>query len=288
MRSLIHSFAMVSVLAWSVGAELTFVATARQGGREVDRSDIKFSAIPPRQHRRHGPPYTNVNATSHADVNTRRDRDNVSYSGNWCGASQHSSTSEPISNVFAYFTAPDLTLRTETPAPQFAAAWVGIDGANCRKTLLQAGVTTIVNSNGGQSASAWWEWYPEAAYTINNLPVKPGDWLSVNITATTPTTAKIVISNVQRGYMMVLTITNGPKLCREDAEWIVEDFYDAKGQVAFASFSDVWFQEAQATTVNGKKIGIDGAAMVHLQDPDGDVVCTPWKYDNSIFVVSSH
>lgn len=44
-----------------------------------------------------------------------------------------------------------------------------------------------VNSDGGQSASAWWEWYPEAAYTIEGLEVKPGDWMSVNISATDAT-----------------------------------------------------------------------------------------------------
>jgi len=46
-----------------------------------------------------------------------------------------------------------------------------------------------LNSNGGQSASAWWEWYPEAAYSIKNLPVKAGDWMSVNITLSSPTSA---------------------------------------------------------------------------------------------------
>lgn len=50
-----------------------------------------------------------------------------------------------MSNVFGFFTVPDLTLREGVGAPQFAAAWVGVDGAECNGTLLQAGVTTIVS-----------------------------------------------------------------------------------------------------------------------------------------------
>jgi hypothetical protein len=46
-----------------------------------------------------------------------------------------------------------------------------------------------VNSNGGQSASAWWEWYPEAAFSIDGLRVKPGEWIQVDITASSPTNA---------------------------------------------------------------------------------------------------
>ena len=52
-----------------------------------------------------------------------------------------------VSNVFGFFTVPDLTLREGVGAPQFAAAWVGVDGAECNGTLLQAGVTTIVSFN---------------------------------------------------------------------------------------------------------------------------------------------
>ncbi|KAK3382622.1 peptidase A4 family-domain-containing protein [Lasiosphaeria ovina] len=278
MWSIVRSFLVTSLVTWTAAGELSFSATAQQRGEDVDISDIEFVPIPPRQHHEHAPPLR---------VRPRAERDSVSYSGNWCGASQHSTLSDPITNVFGYFTAPSLTLRSNVPAPQFAAAWVGIDGASCKQALLQAGVTTIVNSNGGQSASAWWEWYPDSAYTINGLPVKAGDWISVNITTSSPTSGKVVITNAQRGYMMVLTISNGPRLCGQDAEWIVEDFYDAKGQVALAKFSDVWFEETAAVTSRGRRIGINGAAMVQLQDIDGAIACASSRYDDSTFVVSS-
>ncbi|KAK4240409.1 protease [Achaetomium macrosporum] len=278
MWSVIRPVFLWGLTAATVGAELSFVASIRTRG-DVDASALKFVPIPPARHGRHG------SWPERGD--SRAERDVISYSSNWCGASQHSSRSDGIASVFGVFTVPDLTLRPGLPAPQFASAWLGIDGAECNSTLLQAGVTNIVNSNGGQSASAWWEWYPEAAYTIEGLKVKPGDWISVNIATTSATNAKIVITNASLGYEVTLTLSNGPELCRVDAEWIIEDFYVSGEQVAFANFSDVWFMDSGATTAGGKHIGLDGAAMVHLQADDGTILCSAQPYDDANFVIVS-
>jgi hypothetical protein len=96
-----------------------------------------------------------------------------------------------------------------------------------------------------------------------------------------------VITNAQRGYSITIQISNGPKLCRLDAEWIVEDFYDSGKQVAFAQFADLWFVEAGATTVAGKSLGLDKAAMVHIQTDNGTVLCSAEAYDDSNFVILS-
>ncbi|EAQ93037.1 hypothetical protein CHGG_01272 [Chaetomium globosum CBS 148.51] len=224
----------------------------------------------------------------HRGHNKAVERDTISYSSNWCGASQHAPPAEKITNAIGYFTVPDLTLRPGIPAPQFAAAWVGIDGAECNSTLLQAGFTTVVNSNGGQSASAWWEWYPEAAYSIDGLKVKPGDWVSVNITARDETSGTVVITNSEQGTAVTMEINNGPKLCRRDVEWIVEDFYQSGEQVELAHFSDLWFVDSVATTASGKLVGFDGAAMVHLQNETGQVLCSAERYDNTNVVLVSH
>ncbi|KAK3329944.1 peptidase A4 family-domain-containing protein [Apodospora peruviana] len=277
MRSFVRSILFSLLAACSVAGELSFTVTAERGGEEVDASDLNIVRIPSRQHSRQGPA-----------TNEDEKRNTISYSGNWCGASQHAANaSDQIVNAFGSFTAPDLTLRPGLPAPQFAAAWVGIDGASCKSTLLQAGVTTVINSNGGQSASAWWEWFPDAAFKISGLTIKPGDWMSVNITTSSLTTAKVVITNASRGVVVTINISNGSKLCRADVEWILEDFYDIEGQVAFAKFSDVWFLDTSATTARGKHIGIDGAAMVYLQSTSGAVTCMAEQYDDSSFVVYS-
>ncbi|KAK4149301.1 protease [Chaetomidium leptoderma] len=280
MWSLVHSLFFTSLVASTVTAQLSFVASVQQEGQDVDASSLNFVPIPPLRHRKHA-------SRPHRDHGRAAERDLISYSSNWCGASQHGDGSDAITNAFGFFTVPDLTLRPGHPAPQFAAAWVGIDGAECNSTLLQAGVTTVVNSNGGQSASAWWEWYPEAAFNINGLKVKPGDWVSVNITARSASSGIVVITNAQQGYSVTMEISNGPKLCRKDAEWIVEDFYDSGEQVGLAHFSDLWFVEVAASTASGKNIGLDGATMVHIQGDDGTVLCAAEPYDNTNFVILS-
>jgi hypothetical protein len=85
-----------------------------------------------------------------------------------------------------------------------------------------------------------------------------------------------------------MVLTNGPKLCRVDAEWILEDFYDQGQQVTLANFSNLWFEQSGATTVGGKAIGLDGAAMVKIQDEDGNILCSAEPWDNSNFVVVAH
>lgn len=176
-----------SLAAWSVAAEISFVVEATRNNGAVDiSSELELVPLPPRQRWQHGTRHQSRPAPGKGSK-----RDTVSYSGNWCGASQHSTPNDQIVNTFSYLTAPNLKLRPGLPTPQFAAAWVGIDGAACKQALLQAGITTVVNSNGGQSASAWWQWYPDASYSIKGLPVKAGDWIAVNITAVTATEGKM-------------------------------------------------------------------------------------------------
>ncbi|KAK4231085.1 peptidase A4 family-domain-containing protein [Podospora fimiseda] len=280
MRSFVHSLLVTALMLWSTLAELRYTATLKQDGEVVDASHIELVPIPPSSHGKHG----FYSPAIRRESNTYND---VSYSDNWCGVAHRSTPTDPVTNVFGYFTAPDLTLRPGIPAPQFAAAWIGVDGAMCNWTMLQAGVTTVVNSNGGQSTSAWWEWYPEASYTISGLTVKPGDWMSVNITIQDERTARVVITNAQRGYAYTLALTSGPKLCRLDTEWILEDFYEKNEQVAFGNFKDVWFQDVAAKTAGGKTINVEGAAMVHLKNRTGTVVCRAEKYDAHNFVIWS-
>ncbi|KAL1843845.1 hypothetical protein VTJ49DRAFT_7196 [Mycothermus thermophilus] len=287
MRWFGRALLLASLAVSTVTAELSFTASMKQDGKEVDVSKLDFRRVPPLRHgRRRAHGGRGGRGGQRGDQPAARDL--ISYSSNWCGASQHTTQNDGISNVVGYFQVPDLTLRPGAPPPQFAAAWVGIDGAECNTTLLQAGVTTVVNSNGGQSAYAWWEWYPEAAFSIDSLRVKPGEWLSVDITASSPTSGIIVIHNLDRGTSITLHITNGPKLCRLDAEWIVEDFYDGDQQVNFGKFTDMWFVDVAAKTVSGKNIGIDGAAMVHLLDDSGKTLCSAEPYDNANFIVMSH
>ena len=87
----------------------------------------------------------------------------------------------------------------------------------------------------------------------------------------------------------MLTVTNGPPLCRVDADWIIEAFEDADGEPKFPKMSDVWFEETVAKTVEGRTIGLNGAEMVNLVNSAGTLLCSATRYsDWDYFYAQSH
>lgn len=141
MWSVARSILVASLAVSTVTAQLSFVASVQQDGQDADASVLDFKQIPPLSHGKHEARRRHGKHGAH-----KAERDVISYSSNWCGASQHTTREDGIASAYGHFTVPDLTLRPGIPAPQFAAAWVGIDGAECNSTLLQAGVTTIVRA----------------------------------------------------------------------------------------------------------------------------------------------
>jgi hypothetical protein len=96
------------------------------------------------------------------------------------------------------------------------------------------------------------------------------------------------MTNIDRDYTLTIVLNGGPTLCRMDADWIVEDFFDAKGkQVAFGRFDDIWFEECVATTAKGKNIDLDGAAMTYMGSDTASASCLAEPYDNSNFYCTS-
>ncbi|KAJ9151636.1 Protease [Coniochaeta hoffmannii] len=275
------------LFASAAAAELTFTASTVQDGKEVDVSTKDFVKMPPRSRPHHR--WRGTNSTGGSSSSEHKRATSISLSSTWCGMSQkHADSQDPIKTVFGAFQAPNLHDRTGT-YPQFAAAWVGIDGSSCQQALLQAGVTTTLNSNGGQSASAWFEWYPEASYTIpsSTLRVTAGDWLEVNVTASSASAGQVTLINLSRNIATTVTLVNGPALCRQDADWIVEDFDSGGKPVPFARFDDVWFEECAATTLKGNAFGLNGATPIYMGSSAAAASCVATPYDGENFVCSS-
>lgn len=130
------------LFASAAAAELTFTASTVQDGKEVDVSTKDFVKMPPRSRPHHR--WRGTNSTGGSSSSEHKRATSISLSSTWCGMSQkHADSQDPIKTVFGAFQAPNLHDRTGT-YPQFAAAWVGIDGSSCQQALLQAGVTTTV------------------------------------------------------------------------------------------------------------------------------------------------
>lgn len=134
---------LLTLIARLALCELTYTVTATKDGKPIPDSDIVFERIEPSLHRLNT---TLTGPTMPKDKGRRVKRTNpIYYSSNWCGAVQHSVSTNKITSVHAYFQVPTLSQRPGvTSFPQFVATWVGIDGATWGSALLQSGVTSQV------------------------------------------------------------------------------------------------------------------------------------------------
>jgi hypothetical protein len=143
MKYLQASLALLVLAGRACLAELAYTVTGTQNGETIKPADIKFERVEPSLHR------LNVTAGSAPSPKARGRRvkrvNPTYYSSNWCGAVQHSPSTNKITNVHAYFQVPTLSQRTGVSSfPQYVATWVGIDGATWGSSLLQSGVTSQV------------------------------------------------------------------------------------------------------------------------------------------------
>ncbi|KAK1767928.1 concanavalin A-like lectin/glucanase [Phialemonium atrogriseum] len=268
---------LLGLAARAALAEITYTVTAIHKGKPVKPSDIVLERIEPGRHQlttaaRQPKPKSRGG-------NARRSNPTV-YSTNWCGAVQHSPSTNPITSVHGFFQVPTLSQRAGvTSFPQYVAPWIGIDGATWSTALLQSGTTSSINSAGVQTNWAWLEWVPDAAYTIPNFPVATGDWIEVRVSASSSTSGQIYIYNTDQDYSYTVTLSNGSPLGRVDADWVIEDPATSSGLVPFAAFTETWFEEVSATRSTGTALGVDGATLYYLTDNR----CVATEYDNDNF-----
>ncbi|EJT68150.1 hypothetical protein GGTG_14271, partial [Gaeumannomyces tritici R3-111a-1] len=166
----------VLVLLLARGAlaiDVKVVAAFRNGNTPVDPSKITLlrkELTPSQLERLNGTEAGGGGGGGGGKSSSSRRSNPIGYSGNWCGASQHTPTTNRFKSVSGVFNVPNLSLRPSTGTPQFVASWVGMDGANCATALVQAGATTEISSSSVQTSNLWFEWIPDAAYNIQSLP----------------------------------------------------------------------------------------------------------------------
>jgi hypothetical protein len=141
---------------------------------------------------------------------------------------------------------------------------VGIDGDTCGTAILQTGVDFTITS-GRVSYDAWYEWFPAFAFDFTGITISAGDVITTTVTATTTKSGKAVITNKSTGVTVTKSLTSTSALCQENAEWIVEDFEENGGLVAFADFGKVTFSSASATLATGGTLGPSGATTIDIE-----------------------
>ncbi|KAL5113879.1 hypothetical protein ACEQ8H_008229 [Pleosporales sp. CAS-2024a] len=190
----------------------------------------------------------------------------VAYSSNWSGAVLETPSSGYFTTATGRFTVPT-PKHVGSVSSESSSAWVGIDGDTCASGLLQAGVDFTVSSSGAVSYDSWYEWYPDYAYDFSNFAVSAGNVIQVDITATSTTKGTVKLTNVSTGKSVSQTLSapSGSVLCRENAEWIVEDFEENGSLVALSNFGTVVFSSASAGLSTGGTEGLSSATVIDLK-----------------------
>jgi hypothetical protein len=70
------------------------------------------------------------------------------------------------------------------PGNTYESSWVGIGAGSSSDALFQAGTETDVNTAGGVTNFAWWEFVPMNNAVEVNLPIQPGSFDFADVTHT--------------------------------------------------------------------------------------------------------
>ncbi|TPX10035.1 uncharacterized protein E0L32_001232 [Thyridium curvatum] len=189
---------------------------------------------------------------------------NVAYSSNWAGA---------VLNGNNFKTA-QATIKVPNPAmprggkasTQYAASvWVGIDGSSCQRAILQTGID-VYFQNGKASFDAWYEWYPDYAYTFQGFAIRAGDTLTITVSASSNKAGFVTIQNLTTRKQITHNFANQrATLCLQNAEFIVEDFQSGGSLVPFVNFGQVAFSNAVVRNNKNQVQSLAGASILNMR-----------------------
>ena len=124
--------------------EFTFTVEATFKGKKIPQNEIKLNKIPPGKEANPGKKLglekqKDKDSQNSGVTNRATSKNPTSGSGNWCGSVRHTTSTNQIKLIHAYFQHPTCTKRTGQTYPQAAAQWAGIDGDTWGGALLQSG-----------------------------------------------------------------------------------------------------------------------------------------------------
>lgn len=205
-------------------------------------------------------------------------KEGTSTSSNWSGAVVNSPANDSFKWMTGNWIVPDVNQPSSLPTGQwyYSSAWIGIDGDGS-PDVLQAGTDCdVLTQNGSvyKQVSAWWEWYPETSITINNFPVKSGDYMTCLICVNSTTTASIYMTNITSGIHTSFSITapNGTSLRGNCAEWIVEAPTVGGGQSGLADYGATFFDESYAYTTAGVLANAGSGNTINMVNSANSVI----------------
>jgi Peptidase A4 family len=191
-------------------------------------------------------------------------------STNWSGAVVYAPAGQAFSWVQGDWVVPNVDAPTENQW-YYCASWIGIDGDGSAD-VFQAGVECEVYRSGSsitRSFYPWWEWYPSPEVQITNLPMDPGDMVTMLLCSSQgagSTKGTVFFANRTTGAStsLVLTAPGTTKLIGNCAEWIVEAPTVGGAQSALADYGEVFFSVCEAETTKGTTVSSGTGNNINL------------------------
>jgi hypothetical protein len=172
----------------------------------------------------------------------------------WSGMVVKADAGSGIFSVSGQWTVPDI--KPTDPGASSCYVWIGIDGGDGPRYLLQAGIGCDMKG-GKLTIAAWWEWIPLAATPPRGLfPVSVGDQILCAITGQLGTnTATITLRNLRTGqtanFGNSVRGMKGVALQGSCAEWIVEAPIVDGVRTMMSNYGQVQFCSCSASQSSG-------------------------------------
>lgn len=238
------------------------------GSSDAGKSDSSNDKAPPSDQEGSG-----AGSSSQGEANSNVHH---KYSDSWSGAVLMQPSSGYFQSVTGRFTVPK-PKHLGSAGEESVAVWVGIDGETCHSGLLQAGVDLVVTKSGEVSYQAWYEWFPALSDGWEDFKISAGDVIQIDVVAMSTTKGTTKLTNVSTGQTVTkdLEAPGDSKLCRGNAEWIVEKHTDAHDKVVpWNNFGTVVFEAASAKLSTGSQEDLSGASVLDLQDKQTGTIYT--------------
>jgi hypothetical protein len=136
--------------------------------------------------------------------------------------------------------------------------------------------------------AAFWQWTganSKQAFT-NGFTAKAGDVVTFTVTAISPTSGSVSVSNTNSNPTTATTgtLVNYPALCLATAEWIVNED-EPSAYTPLANFTQVTFTGAQAQKIDGTVVGPSnsGAVLINIDD-NGNILTHISTTQNTVTV----
>ena len=156
-------------------------------------------------------------------------------STNWSGYAVTGAKGS-VSDVRASWVVPSISGSCPS-TDQYSSFWVGIDGYSS-STVEQVGTDSDCQ-NGTPVYYAWFEFYPHPSFTINSVPISPGNVVSAEVQSNGKGQFTVKLTNLSTGQSFS-TSAKVPQAAQSSAEWIAEAPYSG-GILPLGDFNSIFF-----------------------------------------------